>query len=406
MTGTTSVPSIQWTLTGIVLPAESSILAGVQADMNAAAGGGLSTSLTSPQGQLAQSTTAIIGDKNNNIANIVNQVDPDQADGRFQDAIGRIYFIDRLPGVGTIVTAQVTGLTGTVIPLGALAQDINGNVYQCTQAVTIDNTGTVNATFQCITFGPIVCNAGQLTKIYKAIVGWDRITNAANGITGTNVETRADFESRRRNSVAINAVNSPQSIFAAVLSVPGVLDAYVIDNPTSSTVNTGSTNYPVVANSVYVAVAGGSATAIAQAIWSKKSLGCVYNGSTTQTVTDNNYNNPKPTYTVKWQTPTNTPTYFSVNIANNPNLPANIVTLVQNAVIASFTGADGGQRARIGGTQYASRYVPGVGAVDPNVQINSIFIGNSANPTSGTALTAGIDQIPTIAASQIAVNLV
>ena len=88
---TTNVPPIVFTPNGITLPAESAVLAGELADMNAAFGGGMSTSLSSPQGQLAQSLAAIIGDKNNQIALVVNQVNPDTSDGRFQDAIGRIY---------------------------------------------------------------------------------------------------------------------------------------------------------------------------------------------------------------------------------------------------------------------------------------------------------------------------
>ena len=88
---TTSVPSIVFSPTGAAAPAESAILAGVLTDMNAAFGGGMSTSLSSPQGQIAQSLTAIVGDKNSVVLEIVNQINPDIASGRWQDAIGRVY---------------------------------------------------------------------------------------------------------------------------------------------------------------------------------------------------------------------------------------------------------------------------------------------------------------------------
>ncbi len=90
MATSTNVPPIVFTPTGPALPTESAILAGVLADENAAFGGGMSLSLSSPQGQLAQSLTAIIGDKNNQIATIVNQIDPNYAMGRWQDAIGSL----------------------------------------------------------------------------------------------------------------------------------------------------------------------------------------------------------------------------------------------------------------------------------------------------------------------------
>lgn len=402
----TNVPAIQFTPTGVVLPSETSILAGVQADQNAAAGGNLSPTLTSPQGQQAQSLTAIIGDKNDQIAEIVSQVDPDNADGRFQDAIGRIYFMTRNPATGTLVTATCTGLVGTVIPAGAIAQDVNGFRYASTQDATIPASGSIDVPFQCLTTGPIACGIGALNTIYQAITGWESITNAAAGAPGQDVENRTDFEFRRRNSVAINAQNSAQAIYAAVLAVPGVLDAFVYDNSGATVLDYGTTNYPIAAKSVYVAVAGGAAVDVATAIWSKKSLGCDYNGTTTYTVVDDvNYPAPYPSYEVKWVTPTNTPVYITVNIANVANLPSDLTAQVQAAVTAAFNGTDGGQRARIGSTIWAGRFYNGIGAISTNVQIASIAIGLAASPT-GSSVTLGIDELPTLATANIVVNLV
>ena len=113
MTDTSSVPVIQWTPTGLVLPTEAAILAGVQADMNAAFGGNLNPALQTPQGQIASSETAIIADKNAAIAQLVDQVDPDNATGFMQDAIARIYFLNRNPGLPTTVQVTCVGDLGT-----------------------------------------------------------------------------------------------------------------------------------------------------------------------------------------------------------------------------------------------------------------------------------------------------
>jgi uncharacterized phage protein gp47/JayE len=403
---TTNVPPITFTPTGLVLPNESAILAGELADMNTAFGGGMSTSLSSPQGQLAQSLSAIVGAKNDEIALVVNQVDPDTASGRFQDAIGRIYFLDRIAASGTVVTGTCTGLVGTVIPIDSIVQDANGYRYASTSEAAIPATGTVDIDFQCLTTGPIACPTGTLTTIYKSVTGWDSVTNAAAGTPGVDVESRADFEFRRRNSVAGNAVNSPQAIKARVLSVDGVLDAYVIDNPLGTAVDVGPTDFSVAAHSVYVAVAGGEAADIAAAIWNKKSLGCNYNGDTSFTVYDTNgYEQPYPAYLVKWQTPTALPAYFAVQIANNAALPADIATLIKQAIVNAFNGADGGSRARIGAVLYAGRFYAGVAATDPNVEILSILLGDTS-PGAGTSLAVGIDQRPTLDPTDITVTLV
>ena len=401
---TTNVPAITWVNGSPVLPSEQAILTGVQTDINVAFGGGVNPSLQTPQGQLAQSETAIIGDKNNQIAYIANQVNPSMASGIWQDAIGEIYFITRIPGSGTVVSATVNGAVGTVIPAGAVAQDTSGYLYSAVSSVTIPSSGVATVEFQNQTQGPIACNVGALSIIYTAIAGWDTITNTSAGALGTNVESRAAFEARRAASVAGNSINSIQSLYGAVSAVPNVISAFVIDNPTGTTVNYGATSYPLAPHSVCISVAGGSSSAIAQAIWNKKPPGCDYNGNTSVTVYDNNYTTPVP-YTVTYLTPTVTPIYFNVEIKNSPLLPSNIVQLVQNAVLSSFNGEDGGTAVGIGTTSYSGRYYANINAINPNVNVIEIYLGFSASPT--TVLVAiGIDQLPTLSASNILVTLI
>lgn len=405
MMASSAVPKIKFTAAGLVIPAETDVLAGVQADMNATFGGGLNPALETPQGQLASSQAAVIADKNNEIATVVNQVDPQYAADRFQDAIGRIYFLTRKPATPTAVTATLTGLAGTVIPAGTLAQDTSGNTYAASGAATIAITGTVDAEFQNVQTGPIPCAAGTLTSVYQAIPGWDTITNAADGTMGSNVESRADFEYRRRNSVALNGKGTPQAIYAAVFDLLDVLDVYVKDNPSGNTVNTGPTNYPILPHSVYVAVVGGTDAEVAAAIWRKKDAGCDYNGNTTVTVTDDaGYSYPQPTYTVKFERPAALPVLFAVSLVDDPSLPSDIVQRVKAAIIARFNGADGTTRERIGSLILASRYYGAVVATASNVSLISVLIG-TATPTL-SQVAVGIDQKPTLSDADIAVTLV
>lgn len=400
-----SVPNIEFTPAGLVIPTEAAILAGVQTDIDAAFGGGLNPALETPQGQLASSQTAIIGDKNNEVALVVNQVDPQYSDGRFQDAIGRIYFLTRKPATATSVVATLGGAPGAVIPAGTLAQDTNGNTYASTGDATIGLGGTVDQEFQNLATGPIPCAAATLIQVYQAVAGWDTITNAADGTIGHVVENRTDFEYRRKNSVALNSHGSPAAIYSEVFDVDDVLDVYVIDNPTGSTVLTGSTDYPVLAHSVYVAAVGGLDDDIAKAIWRKKDTGCDYNGNTEVTVVDDSgYSYPQPTYTVKFERPAALPILFAIEIVNDPLLPLDIVALVKAAVVARFNGTDGTTRERIGAMILASRYYGAAAGVAPNVAVVSILIG-TATPTLGQ-VTVGIDQRPTLSESDISVTLV
>lgn len=402
---TTNVPSIQFTPTGLVVPQESDILTGVLADIDGAFGGGVTQALETPQGQLASSTAAVVADSNAVIAEFVNQINPDTASGFMQDAIARIYFLNRQPATSTVVSCACVGNAGTEIPVGAQAQDTSGNIYSCLEDGIIPAGGSITLSFANIVTGPIACPANTLTAIYKAIPGWDTINNPAPGTTGNEVESQAAFAYRRAQSVALNARGSLPSIYAAVFDVSGVLDVYVTENVTDTPINVGSTSYILAAHSLYVAAVGGLDTAVAQAIWTKKDVGCNYNGNTTVVVTDTSgYLPPLPTYPVKFERPPPLAIKFAVQIANSTSLPADIVQLVRAAIVAAFTGADGSTRVRIGSLLLASKFYPGVIAIGPEVSVLSILLGSSA-PTL-TSQLIGVDQSPTVQTSDISVALV
>lgn len=407
---TTNVPSVVFTDAGLDVPQESAILAGVQADYNDAFGGGLNPALDTPQGQLASSTSAVIASANATFAEFVNQVDPDTADGFMQDAIARIYFLDRSPGAPTSVLCDCVGNFGVVIPVGAQAQDTSGNIYLCTQAGTIGVGGVVTLAFANVEDGPIPCPANTLNKIYQAIPGWDTINNPANGVLGHLVETRAEFEFRRENSVALNAHGSKESIYAAVFNVPDVLDVYVTENVTNDPVDVGSTNYTLKPHSVYVAAVGGEAQAIGDAIYTKKDLGCDMNGNTTVTVFDQSgYSPPYPSYTITFEIPPPLPIFFDVQLAASPALPSNIEDLVKATIVSAFNGENTfgreNTRVRIGSLILASKFYTPVNLIGPEVSILSILIG-LADPALLNSILAGVDQAPTVDPNNITVTLV
>ena len=418
----TSVPAIQWTAQGVVLPTDAAILAGVQTDIDTAFGGGVNPGLSTPQGQIASSNTAIIADKNSAIAYVVNQLDPQYAEGRFQDAIGRYYFMTRNPASSTVVIATIGGLPGTYIPAGVLALDTNQNVYQLLGAVTIGSGGTIPAEFANVATGPIPCAAGALSQLYQAVPGWDSVTNAAAGILGSNVESSQAFELRRQNSVALNSHGTTEAIFANVYAVSGVLDCWTYDNSSGATVNYGATNYPLAPHSIYIAVVGGSASAIAQAIWNAKDGGCSYSawpnwpsGSTvpgdgsvdTVVVYDTRpqYAPNYPSYGVSFIVPAATPVYFAVTVTNASSLPSNYVTLIQNAIVAQFNGANGNTPAGIASLILALSYTGALFTALPRLSLVSIFVGLTSSP-SGYEQAMGIDQQPTISVSQITVSAI
>lgn len=398
MAGQTSVPAIEFAPSGLVLPSEDSIRAGVLADWNAAMGGNLNPAPSAPQGQLITSQAAIIADKNAKFAAFVAGIDPATSDGPMQDAIGKLYFLDRIPAASTTVDVTCVGRVGVVIPSGALVQDASGNLYTCVAGGAIPAGGSIILMFANTVAGPTPCPAGAINGApYRTIAGWDRVSNAAAGTTGRDVENRADFEYRRQLSVGRNARGTVQAVYGEVINVAGVTDAYCIDNYSGSpVVRDGITLAP---HSVYVAAVGGSDNDVGAAVWRKAGGGCDFNGNTTVNVTDDSdYSIPKPTYDVTFQRPADMPIHFALvaqNLSGQPN--STVATAIKNAIVAAFKGSNAAvPRARIGSTIVATQYVLPVASV-ATIAILSIIVENS------NSIYVGIGRNPTISPDNISV---
>jgi len=382
----TNVPTVTFGPLGFQAPTDEAILAGVLADLQSAFGGNLNPALNTPQGQLATSMAAIISQADQDFLYYTTQTNPAFAQGRMQDAIGAIYFMTRNPAEPTVLQISCSGGGGVPIPLNALIQDNAGNTYACTGLGVIPaGGGSVVLSFANLVPGPIaIPEEGSLT-IYQAIPGWDS-ASLVSGVVGVNTESQSAFESRRAASVAGNSLGSLPSIRGAVLAVPGVLDAYVTENTSSGTATIGGVN--LVPNSVYVAVSGGSASAIAQAIWSKKAPGCAYNGNTTVVVYDTNsgYSPPYPSYNVTFQIPSALPIFFTVNIKNSSAVPSNALAQIQTTLQAAFAGGTFGSttinKASIGATLYATQYVPAVTGLGSWASVISLQIGSPNTPAA------------------------
>lgn len=406
----TAVPSMTFSASGIVAPDLIDVLNGVQADQKTAYGSDLSSDLATPQGQEAMTQTAIIGDKNDQLLAVSNMVNPDYSAGRWQDGIGKIYFLERKPATGTKVTATCRGLVGTLIPAGSMAQDSNGYIYTSDSDAIIGNDGTVQVVFTNTTVGAIECAIGALNSIYKTVSGWSEVFNVVAGVLGRETESRAAFEFRRRQSVANNAQHTDGALLGTILALNGVVDAYVQSNNTAVAKSLGSTSVNLPVGTMYIAVYGGNAADIANAIDSKKNPSCATQcpaSNTNYTVIDDvNYTSNYPTYQYYWTTPTALPVYVKVTIENNTLLPSTITSNIQAAVLAAFSGEDGGAKARIGSRITSGRFYSGIQSIDQqNVIIDSIQLSLDG-VTYSSAVEIGVDQMPTLATANITVVLV
>src|SRR5882672_10298359 len=109
MTAGTNVPSPSFGPNGFVVASGPAILAGVQADITAAFGTALNFNLNTPQGQIASSEAAVVANNQALFVTYTQLVDPAYSFGRYQDAIGRIYFLTRNPAQATVLVVNCVG---------------------------------------------------------------------------------------------------------------------------------------------------------------------------------------------------------------------------------------------------------------------------------------------------------
>lgn len=373
---TTSVPLIQFAPTGITVPSQAQVLAGVQADWIACFGPRLNLAPSTPQGQLMALQALQISACYALVAYIYNQVDPAQAEGFMQDALAQIFGITRLPATYTSVEATLNGLPNITVPVGYQARNSStGDLYELTQEVTTDASGNAIGTFQCTVAGPIACPANALSNVYQGWQGISTITNTAAGIPGTLVESREAFELRRLNTIAANGQGSSAAVFSEIWTKAGVQSVYVTQNRGDAPIIVGPTQVSINPHSIYVCVAGAFNPAdIGAALNLKLNAGCGMNGNQTVNVVDPVSGQTSP---YSYQLANNAAVYYSINIKNSLTIPQNIQTLVPTLVVNQATGANGATPYGIGDNIIAFDMSSAIGVVSGvKIPVLSIEISN------------------------------
>lgn len=296
----------------------------------------LVTDPETPAGQLVDSTTAAIRQKDAELAFLANQFNPLTASGKWQDALGKIYFLKRKSAINSSAVCILKGITGTVIPAGyAIRTENDDRQWLLQSSTTIGSDKTATGIFVCNDPGIIEAGANTLTKIINVVAGWDSVTNPQAATVGQLEETQAAFEARRYRSVALNARGTCDAVYARVAQCDGVVATYVVDNKTN--VDKTVDGYTLKPHSIYVAAIGGKDKDIADAIYNSLTAGCDYNGNTSVSVVDPNTGTQE---SVVFERPEDYACYVKVDIQQSTDLPNGYEQIVKDAVRANFYGED------------------------------------------------------------------
>ena len=367
----------------------------------------LNTEPETPAGQIIDSQTASITQKDSELLYLANMLNPLKATGIFQDALAEIYFLQRKPAIASSAVIKCTGLPGTVIPVSAqVMSTADDTVWQNTEAQTIGADGTCECVFECQSAGLISAAAGTLSRITTMVAGWDTAVNPQAATVGQNAETQGAFEARRYASVGLNSRGTIAAVYARVANCSNVVSCIVRENKTNVPIEVDG--YYIKAHSIFVSVVGGTDKDIAEAIYNSCSAGCDYNGNTTVAVTDSA---TKAVENVIFYRPDEYDVYVKVTLAGKDSLPDEYEKTVKSAVYNNFygestatIGGDSILRVAPGDTVLASRFIPSVldSGISQVVKIQVSTDGQSWSETAYMPITGN----PTLTSDRITVEVV
>ena len=250
------------------------------------------------------------------LTQLYNSFNPNNTQGSLLDQRCAINNVFRKAGTFTTVTVNV--VTDRALTLqglddnynnpeatGYTIQDNEGNRFILVNTTTL-SAGSNSLLFRSETLGGVVVLPNTLTTPVTIVLGVVSVNNptTANAI-GTVEELDEELKVRRRQSVTISSFGYLNGLQAALLQLPGVTDAKVYENYTSSTDANGTP-----AHCIWVVMDGGAISDIAETIYSRKCPGTNMRGNITYTITTD----AQTQFIAKWDNATVTPFYIKFNI--------------------------------------------------------------------------------------------
>ena len=358
--------------------------------------------------QLMSIIALAAADTNAGLQQVFNNMSPAFAVGAGLDAIVAINGLTRKAATNSTCIVTLTGTGGAVITNGVIQNVVTGDLWNLPATVTIGGGGTVSVTATAQATGTINASANQLTGIASPTAGWTSVTNGSNvAVLGDPVETDAQLRLRQQQSVALPSLTPLDATVAAIEATAGVTRNNVLENDTGTTDSYGNPGH-----SITCVVEGGTALAVATAIYNNRGLGVLTNGdvsgspiSQTQSVAVTSPDSGLVTTIGFIQPPVYVTIYVIVNahlLPSGGSLSAAQVLAIQDAIIAYLEGLAIGGVVSFGDMILAAQ--TGAGA---QISIHSPFyFAETASPSTSTDIALNFYQAAQCVVGNITVNSV
>lgn len=281
---------------GFYTPTQEDLLAKIQQDQQTYIDIAFDISPDSPEGQNSGIFSRQLALAWEAIAALNAAQSRDGAEGDLLTRAGTLVGTPRNGPSTTKVVCSVTLEAGTTLEAGvSLASLVNKPdvLFTPTETHTAVLSGTVSLVFEAVEPGPIPCPAGQLTVISTPTTGWLGVGNPEVGVLGSVGDTLDDPAYRLRQVQDLARAGSSTAAALAVdlvydaatgAGVPGVLDAWVLENDTDYTDANGVPPHAI--EPVLYLDGTQVASQLARAIWEGKKAGTPTAGSSSASFTD------------------------------------------------------------------------------------------------------------------------
>lgn len=354
---------------------------------------------------------SIISLKQNDVMQAVqlayNQSSPFTAVGAGLDRQVKMNGLARAAFTYSTATLTLNGTAGVVLT-SCYAQDQSGNLWALPNSVTLTAL-PIGVLATCTTPGAIAAEPGAINIINTPTPGWTSVNNADSATEGDAIETDSELRARQAISVALPSTTPVAGTIAAVLATTGVVrvapgyptpggPGNSIENPTGAPDSWGNP-----AHSITMVVDCTNTQLVANTIYSKKTIGCATNGTTTVPVVD--------PYTgvvenVSFYLPTIVPIFVQVTIAGYGTPPTTAAqSSIQTNEAAYLSSLAIGETVSFGALFYEAMSV-NTNMANPSFGVQSILLGaavasTTAPTTSGTS-TLTVANVAGIAVGQYA----
>lgn len=230
------------TQTGILIPTADEILQDIKDAWTASFGDDFDVSTESDAVRLVEPIVNQLSDAWELLQQLYDSFDEARAEGAQLDNLGRITGTERRAGSASTAVLRITGDAGTPIPEGYTVEHATtGTRWATTEAGVLPDTGapagteTLDLPLAATELGAVSAAAGTLTIQITVISGVVSVTNPDAATPGTSRETDPEYRVSRRAGLQSGGTGTPGAIYSALLSVPEVQAAVVINNPTDAT---------------------------------------------------------------------------------------------------------------------------------------------------------------------------